>query len=290
VRRSSRLLLVVPALAAACTPLRPLDGVSDAGRPLIDAAGLDAPGLDAFSPPLPDAFVAGADAWAPDAFVPGLDAWAPDGFSPPPDAWAPDAFVEPDGGLSDLIAWYPFDGARDATGNGHDLTFEGVMPAGTVLSVATGDRVYTRYRPDLDGMRAASLWVRTDARPTLVENRAGLVDHDAMFGMFHMSTGAVSCNVGGGVTRLPSTMPLPLGRWVHVLCAHDGTTLRLYFDGEPVGSLTAPLPAPMTTNLQIGQNCCDGSDELTGQLSDVRIWSRAPTAAELEAMVASPPP
>lgn len=265
----------------ACTPLRPLD--DDAGRPPtdasgpdalgLDASGVDAPGLDAYAPPVPDAPVPGTDAWAPDAPA-------------PPDAWSPDAFVVPEG----LIAWYPFDGARDATGRGHDLTITGATLAGTVLQVGSGDRVSTPYQPDLDGIRAISLWVQTAAPPALLDNRAGLLDHDAMFGLFHMSTGMVSCNLGGGMTRLSSSAPLPLGRWVHVVCAHDGTTVRLYFSGELMGSLAAPLPAPSTGAVQIGQNCCDGRDELEGSLADVRIWSRAPTASELAAMVATPPP
>jgi hypothetical protein len=285
----------VLAALGACTPLRPLDPI-DAGS--IDAGSIDAGPIDAGSTdagpidagPIdagPRADAAARDAGALDAH--GADAWAPDAFVVPPDAWAPDAFVAPDAGVSPLIAYYPFDGTRDATGNGHTLSMTGVTLAGEVATLGLGDRIETPYRPDFDGIRALSVWVRVEDEPRFAA-RAGLVDHDAMFGLFHTGTGEVTCNVGGGVTRLLSTRDLPIRRWVHVTCALEVTTLRLYFDDDLVGETAAPAPAPSMRDLQIGQNCCDGADALVGDLSGVRVWSRAPTEAERTAILASPPP
>lgn len=103
-----RLKLVVCAVAlSACTPLRPLDPVGDAGRGAMDAARSDAGSLDAGSfdagsidggpldsgnpsdAPRPDA--PGLDAFSPDAFA--RDAFVPDARTP--DAFSPDAFVSP---------------------------------------------------------------------------------------------------------------------------------------------------------------------------------------------------
>ena len=59
--------------------------------------------------------------------------------------------------------------------------------------------------------------------------------------------------------------------------------MRLYFDGVDVGSNTNTLPTLFTTNDQIGVGHHPGNDdhEFTGQIDDVRIYSRVLSAAEV---------
>ncbi len=297
----NELVLVVAALAmVACTPLRPLDPGLDAAREDAfaghDAAGLDAAGLDAARPDAPvpdapgldapglDAFVVDAPVELADAFAPDA-ALAPDAFVPAPDAWrAPDA-----GSLDGLVAWYPFDRTTDATGRGHTLSSLGVDYAGPIATFEPGDRLTTPFAADLDTVVAVSVWVRPAELPGMAA-RAGLVDRNTYLGLFIQEGGVVRCTTRGAMPFIdspPST--LVRDRWTHLVCGHAAGRLVLLVDGVAAGSSPSSLPLPSMEPIAIGQNCCDGTDPLTGDLSDVRLWSRAPLASEIAEMVAAMP-
>ena len=69
--------------------------------------------------------------------------------------------------------------------------------------------------------------------------------------------------------------PTPFDRWTHLSSTFDGTELRLYLDGQQVGQTPSNLPlngggAPLV----IG--------EFVGMLRQLRVWSRALSAAEIQ--------
>ena len=295
VRRSLWPLL---ALAASCTPLRPLDPADDAGgrdaaRTMMDAFTTDAP-----VPPGADTFIATMDAATSDApadDTPASDARSEDSSviarsdsgrdAAMPDA-RPDAPVAP----SDLVAWFPFDTTRDATGNGHDLTNVGVTFAGRIGTFDTADRLWTASAPDFSEIVGVTMWVRPSMGGGGPGTRATIIDRDGHLDIFQRLSGSLRCTWGGGAAIASGSRTLASGTWTHVACVFGAGQLTLYVGGsvDTTAAAGASTPPP-TGNLQVGQACCAGADAFAGDLSDVRLWRRAPSAMEISALAADPP-
>jgi len=72
----------------------------------------------------------------------------------------------------------------------------------------------------------------------------------------------------------------PADTWTHYLGTYDGETIRLFADGEVVGTTGAPGRMPRSdAPLYLGALAPDAR-VLDGELEDVRIWNRALSAAE----------
>ncbi len=91
------------------------------------------------------------------------------------------------------------------------------------------------------------------------------------------------CNVGTslvGVTTLTSNI------WYHVAGSWDGATMRVFVNGVLDGSLASTRnPKSGNTPLKIGERG-NGGTTLGGSIDEVRLWSVARTAAELQANLA----
>ncbi|HEY9226531.1 MAG TPA: LamG-like jellyroll fold domain-containing protein, partial [Gemmatimonadaceae bacterium] len=85
-----------------------------------------------------------------------------------------------------------------------------------------------------------------------------------------------------------SPTQLALNTWTHLAQTFDGATLRLYMNGTQVASqgFTGPI-ATSTGALRIGGNGVWG-EYFSGRIDDVRIYSRALTAAELQTDMITP--
>jgi hypothetical protein len=107
------------------------------------------------------------------------------------------------------------------------------------------------------------------------------------YGLYTATAGGIAFYVYNGSTYrvTPTAMPSDVwnGRWHHVAGVFDGTTVRLYVDGRPVG---APQPAAVTIAYGLTtpdayfgtyQGTC--ALPLTGDLDLVRIW-RGPLAPD----------
>jgi hypothetical protein len=90
-----------------------------------------------------------------------------------------------------------------------------------------------------------------------------------------------------------ATVPVPaedLGAWVHLCGVFDGTSYRVYRNGALAGS-TSSMTSPVAASSAIWaigarapQPPGDASDFLQGQIDDVRIYGRALSDAEVEAL------
>jgi len=78
------------------------------------------------------------------------------------------------------------------------------------------------------------------------------------------------------------------GKWHHAAGVYDGSTLKLYIDGQEVVSANATGTAPVldTNDLLIGayeDGAVGGAEQyFNGNIDDVRIWSDARTEAEIQ--------
>jgi hypothetical protein len=87
-----------------------------------------------------------------------------------------------------------------------------------------------------------------------------------------------------GNTVNAGSTPAPVGRWFHYAMTYDGTNLRGYLDGVLFGTWAIGLSA-FSANFAIGGYGANPAGAPVGALGgfvrDVRVWSRALTAAEL---------
>ncbi len=75
---------------------------------------------------------------------------------------------------------------------------------------------------------------------------------------------------------------LSLNTWYHLAATFDGTTMRLYVNGQLVDSGTHPGTMDTTSN-PVGIGCgTSGSAQLIGTIDEVKIYSRALSQAEIQ--------
>jgi hypothetical protein len=95
----------------------------------------------------------------------------------------------------------------------------------------------------------------------------------------------------GGTTRtlLATSGDLPTGQWVHATVTYDGSAMRLYKDGVEVGSMAVSGSVSTDSNIPvwIGRNP-DGTNTFHGVIDELRIYSRALTASEIQNDMNSP--
>jgi hypothetical protein len=92
-----------------------------------------------------------------------------------------------------------------------------------------------------------------------------------------------------GIEQFLDTVPLAVGSWNHVATTRSGSQVRLYVDGEQVGSrVIQGLPAQLgTTGNWLGRSH-RGDPMLQSALDDFRIYDRALSSAEIAALAAGP--
>jgi len=88
--------------------------------------------------------------------------------------------------------------------------------------------------------------------------------------------------------NLNATTRLQANQWTHVAGTYDGATMRLYINGVQVASRSQTGPVLTSTyDLGIGGNSLNGQF-FPGMIDEVRIYSRALSAAEIQSDMNSP--
>ncbi|MFZ9738863.1 MAG: LamG-like jellyroll fold domain-containing protein, partial [Prochlorotrichaceae cyanobacterium] len=87
-----------------------------------------------------------------------------------------------------------------------------------------------------------------------------------------------------GVGSTSSSVGVNDGGWHHVAAVYDGSTLKLYIDGELSGQNNASGSIPAGNyNMRIGGNAQFANREFDGQMDEIRIWNIARTQEEIQA-------
>jgi hypothetical protein len=206
-----------------------------------------------------------------------------------------------DGPPAGMVAAYGFDEgggviAADTSGEGNDGLVEGAAwVAGTYGGGLDFDgvddsvSVFDADSLDVPGALTISAWVRPDE----IEGRSQLVvvkergTTSATYLLEADSPGDMFPEFAlrpAGWSGVSGTTELAEAQWSHVSGSWDGATMKLYVNGQLVGS--TPMLGPILTSdrpLRIGgTGVFGGLEYFDGRIAEVRVYDRALSAAEIE--------
>lgn len=212
-------------------------------------------------------------------------------------------------GPANLVVGYAFDEgsgttAIDASGNGLNGTlsaatwttsghFGGALSFnGTSALVTVADHALL----DLTTGMTLQAWVYPTAlsayRTVILKERPA----DLAYALYaHDGAPRPSAWITAGTPATATgTTALPLNTWTHLATTYDGAILRLYVNGVQVGSQAHTGSLFVSGNaLRIGGNTIWG-EYFQGRLDEVRVYSRALSAAEIQSSmntpISAPPP
>jgi hypothetical protein len=228
---------------------------------VVDAAGMDAPGID-------------ADAPGPDADAGGIAA------------------------ITGLVAWYAMDVDPSAGSvmDGSPNHLDGRCTVGTCPGVVSG-KIGMAY--EFDGAKqhitvaddgrlqqttgfTVMAWVRRSGGNMTAVSKPLASGGGASWELALTDTDVRFYNTDGNVEDYIMGPPLPLDAWSHIAMSWDGAKKRLYLGGVETSSGTKSTIFD-STPLQIGADQEDGvtNGYFRGSLDEVRIYDHALTPGEI---------
>jgi hypothetical protein len=208
-----------------------------------------------------------------------------------------------------LWAQYAFDGnANDSSGNGRNGSLVNgptfvTGQVGQAVNLAGGAGGSASQHVSLptgivNGLTDFSIatWVRLDT----TGNWRRIFDFGTgtSVNMFLVPTSgstvrfAITTSGAGGEQRINGTSALPTGAWTHVAVTKSGNVGTLYVNGVQVGQNTGLTLSPSslgnTTNNWIGRSQYSADAFLDGQVDEFRIYNRALSASEVQALFQNP--
>jgi chitodextrinase len=206
-----------------------------------------------------------------------------------------------------LVAGYSFDEGSgvtvaDASGNGNvgtvsSATWSSAGHFGGALSFNGTSSLVTvpdSGSLDLTGAMTLSAWVRPSAlggwRTVLLKEDIGGVTSGQPYALYAETNSSkpLAMAFTTGEVRAFGPAQLPLSTWTHLAATYDGSQLRLYVNGALAGTqpMTGAMPASSGA-LRIGGNSIWG-EYFAGAIDDVRLYSRALSASEIQADMTAP--
>jgi hypothetical protein len=86
----------------------------------------------------------------------------------------------------------------------------------------------------------------------------------------------------GGTAYTGAVAPAVVNEWAHLAATYDGSTLKLYLNGEEQNSVAAPLPFDSAESLYIGGDPgCGGRSWFTGLVDEVYIFNQPMTTNQV---------
>ena len=191
-------------------------------------------------------------------------------------------------------SYYPFRAnANDA--NGHyngtlqgGASFVNDITRGNVLNLS-GSGQFVSFPPGLSGMQTFMAWVKWNGGAAWQRiydfgddtNRYSVLTPEAANGKLRFN---ISLNSIPGEQIVDAPFMLPANVWTHVAVVMNGNSVLLYTNGTPVATnLFANLvPANLNaTNIYLGKSQWPADPYFGGELSSVRVFSRALSGSEI---------
>ncbi|MCC3159611.1 T9SS type A sorting domain-containing protein [Hymenobacter sp. 15J16-1T3B] len=145
----------------------------------------------------------------------------------------------------------------------------------------------------LNGPLTIEAWVKVTAFKTtspFISSVAGVEDGNNA-AMLRFGDAGIAANklqfvltIGTAQQKVTSVATFNTNTWYHIAGTYDGTNMRIYVNGVLDNTLNAPssatLPVAGTGVFYLGRNY-ENLRVLNGALDEVRVWTRALSAAEL---------
>jgi hypothetical protein len=217
----------------------------------------------------------------------------------------------------DLLAWWKFDDgtgtiAVDSSGNGNDGVFiqdpewvAGKFGSGLLFDGQGGERVSLGGLDIPSGAMTIACWFKAynldtpGDDPRMVSKAFGGSnnDHIWMFSSSRISGEKflrfrLKTNDGQQTTEIKAGT-FEVGEWIHGAVWWDGTDMKVYKNGEEVGTIakggTSVALDPQVQGAIGNQPIGAENRPFDGIIDDVRIYTKALTVAELAEVMAGPP-
>jgi hypothetical protein len=202
---------------------------------------------------------------------------------------------------STLLAAYGFDegqGSSTADATGHGLTgtvsnaswTTGRFGSALQFTGQSNSRVSVADTPALRLTTAFTLsaWVNPQggqpSEPTIIAKE---IPGGLPYVLYAQGSGSgpnVYTRIGGNYQQAAAAGTIPTGTWTHLAATYDGSTLSVFVNGVPAGS--AAVAGSLDTGagaLRIGNNTVFGNEGFVGRIDEVRVYSRALAASEIQA-------
>ncbi len=197
---------------------------------------------------------------------------------------------------ANIVSWWDAEGNADdiiGTNNGtlmNGATFASGMVGQAFSLDGVDDYVLVPDAPNLNFASTSPLTIYmwaylTDSDAThLIGKRATCWDsgQSANYQISYDNTNGFAFNSGG--TQLVSGQQILTNQWHHIAVTADGSTFRIYVNGQEKGFVAGTLGGQNNVPLTIGDVCPGVTDPFHGFLDEVTIVNRALTADEIAAI------
>lgn len=190
--------------------------------------------------------------------------------------------------------------AADASGHGHDGEIsnpewtEGKFGSALKLGGEGSDVFVTVESTDALNVNKCTFmaWINADhwngTRQIVGKSVHGGCTGRTQYGLFSESgVFKLRFETENGRADISTDLP-PTGEWVHIAFTNDGETATIYINGA--AAVEGEVPGPLKANddpWRIGQDCERLNYVFAGAIDEVRLWNRALSADDINALMPS---
>lgn len=202
-------------------------------------------------------------------------------------------------GENGLVGWWKMDETsgivvNDAMGNAN-----GTNNNSTITDGKTGKSLdfnsTTSYVSITDNTALAtdyttvSAWINPDTFVTgsPIYNRRTAGNVGGITFELYQTSGLIRCYVyiDGNWRNAQTTTALSTGQWSNVACSYDGSSIKVYVNGNLDGSTlySGSMNKPTSPAVEIGRNIAGSNGYWDGKIDNVKVYNRALTNGEIAA-------
>ena len=215
------------------------------------------------------------------------------------------SFTYGEAAVNDLLHHWTFDGITSSTvPNSAEGGNDGTLVNATVVDGAIGKALnfagnayvdVGAVAPSSTNKLSIALWINAnnfeDSEARIISQATGTdsTEHNFMISTYESDGPKLRfrLKVADRVqTLVANDGALAANNWVHVAVTYDGSLMRIFKDGDLVGSqnATGELDASFSGSTNIGRNPVGGR-YFNGLIDDVRFYSKALTEAEIDQLI-----
>jgi len=158
-----------------------------------------------------------------------------------------------------------------------------VSGAGNSLSLVSSSNQKVTISSNLAPLGNSNYTIEAWIKPNSIANNGiigwGTYSSSNAVNAFRLGTGGYLINYWWG-NDITANIGDISGNWHHVAATFDGTTRRLFLDGNEVASDT-PVGHNVTNNANLTIGVTNGNEYFNGEIDEVRFWNYARTESEI---------